>query len=218
LSKLVGPAGRVLVSDLAPGMVEVAARRNAGFDNVSVGVLDASAIDQPPASFDVVLCRMGLMFTPEPEVAFAEIHRILVPGGRLAALTWGGLEHNPWMTCVGMAAMMAGLVTTNPPVGPGGIFSLGDPERLAALARAAGLVDVTVEEHPVAFRAENIDEHVARVIALAGPIAVTFQAVPADQLAAVRRSAAQLAAQYITADGVEIPGRALLVSAHTPAT
>lgn len=70
---------------------------------------------------------MGLMFTPQPAVALAEIRRVLRVGGRFAALTWAGIEHNPWMTCVGMAAMMNGVVAGGPPVGPGGIFSLGDP-------------------------------------------------------------------------------------------
>src|SRR5882762_8474624 len=103
-SQLVGPTGTVVVSDVAPGMVEVARRRNAGLGNVETAVVDAAAIDRPDGSFDVVACRMGLMFTLDPSVAFAEIRRVLRPGGRIGALTWGGIEHNPWMTCVGMAA------------------------------------------------------------------------------------------------------------------
>jgi len=41
------------------------------------------------------------------------------------------------MTCVGMAAMMTGLVSGGPPVGPGGIFSLGDPEALTTRVELA---------------------------------------------------------------------------------
>ena len=127
-SRLLGVTGRVLISDIAPGMVEVARRRNAALDNVDVAILDASTIDQPDASYDVVACRMGLMFTPDPEVAVAEIHRVLAPGGRFGALTWGPMEHNPWMTCVGMAAMLHGLVSGGPPVGP--TRRTGDGRRL----------------------------------------------------------------------------------------
>ena len=64
LSKLVGPGGSVLVTDIAPGMVEVARRRNASVNNVACDVIDAAAIDRPDASFDVVVSRMGLMFAP----------------------------------------------------------------------------------------------------------------------------------------------------------
>jgi ubiquinone/menaquinone biosynthesis C-methylase UbiE len=212
-SRLVGPTGTVVLSDVAPGMVEVARRRSATLGNVGVAVIDASAIDRPDACFDVVASRMGLMFTPDPAAAFAEIHRVLAPGGRLGALTWAGIEHNPWMTCVGMAAMMSGLVAGGPPVGPGGIFSLGDRGRLEALVKEAGFDDVTVEEVAVTFRAPDIDAHITRVSELAGPLAGVLKTATPDQLAAVCRTATELANPYLTDTGLEIPGRALLVIA-----
>jgi len=213
-SELVGPDGHVVLSDLAPRMVDTARRRNAGRANLEVALLDASSIDRVDASFDVVVCRMGLMFTPEPAVAFGEIRRVLGAGGRMAALTWAGVEHNPWMTCVGMAAMANGLVAGGPPVGPGGIFSLGDQVQLAALAQGAAFLDVAVEEIRVTFRSESIEAHVERVSSLAGPLAAAFAAATPEQLAAVHATAAQLAADHIGDDGVALPGRALLVSAH----
>jgi len=142
-SRLVGPAGRVVLSDIAPGMVDVAERRNSSLDNVETVVLDATAIDRGDASCDVVVSRMGLMFALDPSLAFAEIRRVLRPGGRLGVLTWGAMEHNPWMTCVGMAAMMNGLTAGGLPRGPGGIFSLSDRATLEQLAHGAGFVDVS---------------------------------------------------------------------------
>jgi SAM-dependent methyltransferase len=213
-SELVGPTGHVVVSDIAPGMVEAARQRNAGLANVEVAVLDASSIDQPDGSFDVVACRMGLMFTGDPAVAFAEIHRVLRTGGRFTALTWGAIELNPWMTCVGMAAMMNGLVAGEPPTGPGGLFSLGDPGHLAALATGAGFLDVVVAEIPTRFHSESIDEHVERVSSLAGPLAQAFASASSDQITAVRQTAAQLAASHLTGHGVTLPGRAIHVSGH----
>ena len=212
-SQLVGPSGLVLLSDLAPGMVEVARRRSEGLDNVEVAVIDASAIDAPDGSFDVVVSRMGLMFCPEPAVAFGEIRRVLIGGGRMAAMTWAGIAHNPWMTCVGMAAMANGLVSGGPPVGPGTIFSLGDEGELAAMAKGAEFDDVRVDELTIVFRAGSIDEHVHRVTSLAAPLAAALDAATPEQLQALRRTAADLAAPYVTGDGgLAIPGRALLVS------
>ena len=213
-SALVGPAGKVVVSDIAPGMVQVARRRNAALGNVETAVIDAAAIDQPDGSFDAVACRMGLMFTPDPSVALAEVFRVLRPGGRLGALTWAGMEHNPWMTCVGMAAMANGLASGGPPIGPGGIFSLGDPAGLEVLVKGAGFVEVAVEEFAIIFRADTIDAHVERVSSLAGPLATVLQAASPDRLAALRGTAADLAAPYVTDSGLAIPGRALLVSAR----
>ena len=215
-STLVGDDGSVLISDFSPGMVDVARRRNAPLDNVTVGIVDASAIVQPDASFDVVASSMGLMFTPDPATAFAEIHRVLIPGGRMAMLTWAGLEHNPWLTCVGMAAMMNGLVTGGPPVGPGAIFSLGDPALVGSLVGASGFVDVEIETVEVTFEAENIDAHVAKVASMAGPLAAVIESASPEEQASLRRTASDLAAQYVTDDGVVIPGRALLTTAHKP--
>jgi SAM-dependent methyltransferase len=211
-SQLVGPTGTVVVSDVAPGMVEVARRRNAALGNVETAVIDAAAIDRPDGSFDAVACRMGLMFTPDPSIAFAEILRVLRRDGRLGALTWSGIEHNPWMTCVGMAAMANGLVRGGPPVGPGGIFSLGNPAELELLAKGAGFVDVAVETIAITFRADTVDTHIQRVGSLAGPLAAALQSASPDQLAAFRRTAADLAAPYLTDDGLKVPGQALLLS------
>jgi ubiquinone/menaquinone biosynthesis C-methylase UbiE len=211
-SALTGAGGTVVLSDVAPGMVEVAGRRNAHLDNVDVAVLDLASIDQPTGSFDVVACRMGLMFTPAPEAAIGDIRRVLASGGRFGALTWAGPEHNPWMTCVGMAAMMNGLVSGGPPVGPGGIFSLGDPTELEGLAKGAGFVNVAVAELPVLFHVENINAHLGRVSSLAGPLAAAIVAASSEQLAAIRRTAEQLASDYTTSDGLALPGRALLVT------
>ena len=211
-SSIVGPEGTVLLSDIAPGMVEVAARRNAGASNVSVRVLDASRIDLPDRAVDVVVSRMGLQFTPDPSVALGEIHRVLSPGGRIGVQTWGAIEHNPWMTCVGMAAMVHGLVSGGPPVGPGTIFALGDPAHLGDLATAAGFHDVEVEEIDVTFRADTIAEHVDRVGSLAGAMAASFATATPEQRAAVHATAAELAGQHVTAVGVTLPGRILMVS------
>ncbi|HEY6532511.1 MAG TPA: methyltransferase domain-containing protein [Acidimicrobiales bacterium] len=212
-SELVGPAGTVEITDLSLEMVALA-RRRAELPNVEVAVLDASAIDRPDSSVDVVAVRMGLMFTPDPAVALAEIRRVLAPGGRLGALTWAGPEHNPWITCVGMAAMVNGIVAGGPPVGPGGIFSLGDPTQLEQLAERAGFADVTVELDEVTFHADSVNAHIDRVTALAGPLARALADGTPEQRAAVRRTAAELAAPHVTDRGVELPGRALRMVAR----
>jgi len=213
-SALTGTTGKVVVSDIAPGMVEAAARRSADLANVAVALIDASAIEFPDDAFDVVVCRMGLMFTPDPSIALGEIARVLGAGGRLGVLTWGALERNPWMTCVGMAAMANGLVAGGPPVGPGGIFSLGDAAFLRALAEGAGFADVAVDALGATFHSESIEAHVDRASSMAGPLAGAFAKATAEQIDAVRKTAATLAADYITSDGVNLPGQALLLTAH----
>jgi SAM-dependent methyltransferase len=196
-------------------MVVVARRRNVGATNVEVAVLDATSIDRDDGSFDAVACRMGLMFAPDPAIALGEIRRVLDSGGRFAALTWAGMERNPWMTCVGMAAAMHGVAAGPPPVAAGGVFSLGDEEQLRALARSARFADVEVTALPTVFEAPDIDTHLARVSSLAGPLAAAFAAATPAQLDAVRETAAQLTAEHARDDGaLALPGCALLLTAR----
>ena len=72
---LVGPDGEVVISDVAPEMTAIArARAEAlGLANVRVRELDLEQIDEPDESYDVVLCREGLMLVPDPARAAREI-------------------------------------------------------------------------------------------------------------------------------------------------
>ena len=56
----------------------------------------------------------------------------------------------------------------------------------AANLRFAGLHDVEVEDVPIVFQADSIDNHVARVSSLAGPMAAAFKAASPELIAAVR--------------------------------
>ena len=212
-SHLVGPTGSVVLGDVSPAMVEAAARRNASHANVEATVLEMSAIDRPDNCFDAVACRMGLMFVADPRRALAEMRRVLRRRGRLGVLTWAAAEHNPWMTCVAMASATAGLAATPPLDGPG-VFALGDEEGLLTLARDAGLGDADVDVIAVAFEVDTIEDHVARICALAPPLADAFHAAGAEHRRAVMDAAAGFAARYATSTGFSLPGRALLLSAR----
>ena len=209
LADLAGASGHVVVSDVAPGMVDVAARRLAGHARIDVTQLDATATGLPAASQDVVVFRMGLMLVDEPTKATTEIARVLAPGGRLGVAVWAGLEHNPWLANVGMAAMLSGLVTGGPPVGPGGVFSLGAPDTLRSAIEAAGFGDVIVETADISVPFAGLDDWFSYVRSMAGPLVDAFANATRDQLDAVRSTVAQLAEPFATRNGgYELPGRA----------
>src|SRR3954468_13125831 len=96
---LVAPDGEVVLSDLVPEMTTIAAARASalGLDNVTTAVLDIESLDRPDGDAEVILCRHGLMFVPDPDRAAAEMARVLAPGGRLAVAVWGPRERNPWL-------------------------------------------------------------------------------------------------------------------------
>ena len=215
-AELVAPHGEVVVSDVAAEMTAIAAQRAAerGIANVRTAVLDLERIDQPDGSYDVVLCREGLMFAPDPARATDEIARVLRPGGRVAVTVWGPRDANPWLSIV-FAAASARLGRPVPPPGIPGPFALEDGSRLAALFEAAGLADVAVDEVEVPMQAGSFEEWWQRTSALAGPLATTLASLPQAARDALADDVRRAAEAYGTADGgLEFPGLTLLAGAR----
>jgi arsenite methyltransferase len=80
-----GMAGRVIGLDMTPAM-RAKLQRNAdlaGAENVAVMEGNAEDIPLPDASVDVVTSNGVLNLVPDKRKAFAEIARVLRPGGRL---------------------------------------------------------------------------------------------------------------------------------------
>ena len=98
----IGPQGEVVMSDVAAEMTAIAAARasSLGLGNVSTRELDIEALDEPDGSYDVVLCREGIMLVQDPVRAAGEIRRVLRPGGRVVLTVWGPRQRNPWLGVV----------------------------------------------------------------------------------------------------------------------
>jgi ubiquinone/menaquinone biosynthesis C-methylase UbiE len=212
---LVAPGGEVVLSDVAVEMTEIAAARAAasGLGNLSTRVLDLERIEKPDASYDVVLCREGLMFALDPAQAAGEIARVLRPGGRAVVAVWAARERNPWLGVV-LDAVSAQTGAPVPPPGVPGPFALADPDRLAGLLAGAGLADVGVREVAVPLRVASVDEWWARTTALAGPLARVLGALPEPAARALQARAREAAGAFRTPAGLEFPGVTLLATAR----
>jgi SAM-dependent methyltransferase len=122
--------------DLTPELLEQArensriARVNQNGQEIEWTEGDAESLPYPDASFDVVVSQFGHMFAPRPELAVAEMRRVLKPGGRIAFATWPP-EH-----LVGRIFAFVGRNTPPPPPGAAPPPQWGNPgvisERLAA--------------------------------------------------------------------------------------
>ncbi|HVE74955.1 MAG TPA: class I SAM-dependent methyltransferase, partial [Mycobacteriales bacterium] len=217
LAEVVGTAGQVVATDVAEGMVDLMRDRLAQLPQVEVRTCDAAATGLPASHVDAVLARMSLMFSPDPVAAVGEARRVLVPGGRYVAATWAGPMDNMWMASVGMAAAMNGAWQGSSPMDPGGPFSLSEAKQLVAVLEEAGLAEVEVVDVPIEVRFSDAEAHFAHVSSMAGPLAVALSAASDDMREAVRRTAADTVARFLTDDGLVFPGLARLAVGSRPA-
>src|SRR5580704_12156445 len=97
-ARAVSTGGHVLGIDLSERMVDAAERRarEMKLSNCSFSRMDAETLALPDASFDVVLCALGLMYMPDPEQAVREMRRVLRPGGRISLAIWGEQSNCGW--------------------------------------------------------------------------------------------------------------------------
>lgn len=213
----VGAAGRVITTDIAPGMVD-AARRGAtarGLTNVECRVMDAQAMDLPDGSVDAVISRLGFMLVPEVGAAFAESRRVLAPGGRLAYAVIGAPDRNAWMSLMVLAFVGRGhMLATGDPFGPGGPFSLADPAHNTALLHAAGFADVDVHEHEGVFYFDGVEDHWDFQLAIAGPVSDLAATLDADERAAVKADLAVAMEPFRVGAGYELPSQLVGVIAR----
>ena len=152
----------VTALDAAPAFVEHARRRVPGAD-VRIG--DLQFLPYEDESFDVVMGFNSFQYAADVGEALAEAHRVLRPGGRVAALVWGPQEEcelAPHLHAVG--ALMP-----PPPPGAAGPFSCSTPGALRALVEAAGFEVTVVGDAAAAF--SYPDEPTAlRALTSAGPV------------------------------------------------
>ena len=189
------PKGRVVLTDLAPEMLEVAARRAEaeGLTNAETKVCSADDLPFGTAEFDSVSVQFGYMFFPDVAKATAEFVRVLRPGGRVCSSVWVRPEANPWTSIVMQAIAAEVELAPADPDGPG-MYRCAAPGYVSALYDAAGMHDIVewdvdvelVTTSPLQYW-EVISEHVsAAVMALDQVDVTTRERIGATVIASVR--------------------------------
>ena len=211
------PAGRVVLTDLSPEMLGVAARRarELHLTNVDTSVCRADELPFADASVDSVSVRFGYMFFPDLDSATAEFARVLRPGGGLAASVWIRPDSNPW-TSITMQAIGSEVELPAPdPDGPN-MFRCAAPGQVAQLFDRAGLIEVDewdVDVELVTATAEEywavLSEHVSLAVAALAPVDDTTRArIRSRAIAAVR--------EYELDGAVRVPGAARVIVGTAP--
>lgn len=167
--------------------------------------------------FDLVVSRFGVMFFADPVAAFANLHRLAVPGGRLAFACWQPLADNLWATLPMQA--LAHLLPPLPPADPlaPGPFAFADPERVHGILEAAGWQDIAFQALLFAMLVGEGDDPVAAAVHFnlrIGPAARAIREAGPDAEAAAPAALATALAPYLGPGGVGLPAAVWLVSAR----
>lgn len=207
----VGPEGRVLATDVSERMVELtrAAAAEREMSWIEAARMGAEKLDVADGAFDAALSALGLMYVPDPDRALAEMHRVLLPGGRAVAAVWGARKRCGW---AGIFPVVDARVRTE--VCPL-FFALGTGDALAAAFRLAGFRDVVEERLSTELDYGSEDAALAAAFA-GGPVAMAYSRF--DE-ATRRRAHAEYVATiepYRHGDGYRIPGEFVVVRGCKP--
>ncbi len=198
LARTVGLDGLVVVTDLSLGMLAAAEKnaREAGVSNLQFRQVDAHDLPFEDASFDVVTCRLGVMYFVDSAKAFAEIRRVLKPGGHYVLATWGPPERSPYFLTQFGPFLKRVILPAPDPDAPQPL-RYAEPGKLAAELRASGFSSVNEEVRVIDFPWPGPPEELFQELYdVAIPMRPIFDGLPTAEGQAARAEVSQELARY----------------------
>jgi ubiquinone/menaquinone biosynthesis C-methylase UbiE len=210
-ARSVGPRGTVLGTDLSGRMIEIARQRalEQRLSNVTFQRMDAETLDLTDATYDVVLCALGLMYLPDPQRALREWLRVLKPGGRVAIAVWGKRVNCGWSPV--FPIVDAEVDTDVCPL----FFSLGEPDVLAQACNDTGFENV--QQRRIATVLKYADADAACDAAfIGGPVALAWSRFDVQTRARTRARYRHAIEPWRRSEGYRIPGEFVIVAGRRP--
>ena len=203
---------RVVASDLTPRMVELGRARSAA-EGLDIEWVEADAEDLPfdAGRFDVVASTFGAMFAPRPQVAAAELFRVVSSGGVVGMANW---------TPPGFFGRLIDISAGYAPARPGAIpspLAWGEPEVVRErLAELAASVELQPRMAPIRFDSKQAAREFQE--RNNGPLIALRNLLPPERYGALTTQLDQLTDQFNRAtDGtLAIDAEYLLVVARKP--
>jgi ubiquinone/menaquinone biosynthesis C-methylase UbiE len=214
-ARRVGPKGKIVAADIAEAALDAGRKRaeTEGLANIQFQVEDAEAMSFADASFERVICSMGLMHFPDAATAAREMLRVLKSGGRLVASVWGEETRVPFLACA-LHCLKRNLPP--PKIERPSIFRFGSKDALSALMQDAGFADIRVETAGIEAAAPDAATYWRNFLDLAGVTTVALAKLPQDMQDKLAADVATDLEPYRRGAGYVLMGEVLIVTAAKP--
>jgi ubiquinone/menaquinone biosynthesis C-methylase UbiE len=212
-NKLKG-SGLVIATDVSPnplGIAEQRARQRA-LGNIRFQVADAHSLPFHDEHFDLVTCRLGLMFMSDLQKVLREIRRVLKPGGRFVTVCWGPIRQAYFETTVG--TMLEAFPELQFPDTGKVMFKFCEPGTLTRAFKEAGFSEAHDEIRDVEWTWNGTAQEVWEYFqAVTIPFAPLFSSLPSDKKPDVNQRVVEAISSYIKGNQVCFGGKFILATA-----
>ncbi|SOY39797.1 conserved hypothetical protein; putative methyltransferase [Cupriavidus taiwanensis] len=216
LARRLGDKGHCTGIDISAPML-AAARSRAQREGITAGFVHADAQEHAfaPASFDMIVSRLGVMFFSDPVRAFANLRWAATSDAALHCIAWRSAAENPFMTTAERAA--APLLPEMPPRRPGapGQFAFGDRERVLSILQASGWDDIDIRPSDVTCTLP--EPALAGYLSRLGPVGLALQGADATTRERVIDIVLAAFAPYVQGDTVRYTAACWTITARATA-
>ena len=216
IAETVGPTGSVTYTDAVAEMV-VAAESEAqrrGLNNIVFRRCAADSLPFESESFDVVVCRLGAMFFPDPLAALREMLRVTKHEGFVSLVVWGKSDLNPFSYAITNVVDRYFEVPTADPNAPGA-FRFAEPGSLAEILKEAGADDVKERMLKFNIAAPVSPEQFWEMRSeTSGTLREKLATLPPSQADLLAQEALKVIREYSSNNQVSFPAQMIVVTAR----
>lgn len=202
----------VTALDFAPNMVALA-RSRCPESEICEG--DAESLHFEDGQFDAVVCSLGILHFPNPEIAVAEAYRVLKTNGRYAFTCWTPPTANPFMGLILGSIQAHGTMEIDLPAGPP-LFRFGDPAECENILRDAGFAEIATSDVPLYWPCATAEELVEELPSSTARLGPMLAAQTEEQRKRIEQAICEGAKKYEIEGGIRIPSSVILASGRKP--
>ncbi|MGT2509850.1 class I SAM-dependent methyltransferase [Cupriavidus basilensis] len=215
VARQLGAKGHCTGIDISEPMI-AAARARARQEDTTASFIRADAQTHAfaPASFDMIISRLGVMFFDNPVLAFANLRRAASDDAGLRCLAWRSAAENPFMTTAERAA--APLLPNLPARQPGapGQFAFADRHRVASILEESGWAAIDIQ--PIDVECTLPENALTGYLTRLGPVGLVLEDADERTRAQVIDTVRAAFDPYVHDEEVRYTAACWMVSARAP--